>query len=66
MSPTLALRASKVLVHFFGTFADQLISCSGLLIPLNQTHADCEIEVTPYQTVVTLYASTQLNQFYIG
>ena len=35
MSPKVALRASRVLVHLFGTFADELISCSGLLTPLN-------------------------------
>ena len=48
MTPSVTLRSKSVLLQLYGTFLDQLVSCSGKFTPLNATDAYCEIEVTPY------------------
>jgi len=57
---------NSFIVHFAGTDLDKLISCSGVLIPIDDKHADCQVSASPFQTSIKIQASTNLQLLTVG
>lgn len=47
-SPTVFLRAATYTVDFYGANLDKLISCSGTLTVVSETHAECALIISIY------------------